>query len=262
VSRRGSIALSVAILVLGVACIDLSVNPSEIASIEFPPLPNTSIPFTDTLRDTSGKLFPLVARVFDASGKEVTTAQPTFIAVDTLGLVTIATANGKSLVVAKGVAGTARLVASIGTLQSVSQPVDIVPAPDTVLRTGVASDTIAFHDPATAADTSAALALRVQSKGAGVKSLLVNYSVKYKNATIPIANDTTQQFSLIDGSGRGSSVDTTDASGNVARQLRYRAPTGQGKQDTVIVTASVRGFLGVAVGGSPVQFLVVLKPSP
>lgn len=258
-SRRGLLAVLAAILVPAVACIDLSVNPNEITSIELAPSQNPSIIFGDSLRDTSGKAYALVAHVFDAAGEEVTTAEPTFIATDTL--VNIVTGDGATYVVAKAVAGTARLIASIGTLQSVTRQLDVVPPPDTMLRPGVARDTIVFHDPATTADTTDDLALRVvQQNGTGVKSLLVRYSVEHEQVTIPVTSDTTQQFSLVDAQGRGSSVDTTDASGNAARRLRYRVPAGAGKLDSVIVTASVRGLGGVAVKGSPVQLVVVLRP--
>ena len=259
-SRRGTVAALAALLALGVACIDLSVDPDEITSLELPPMPNASIIFGDTLRDAAGVAYPLVARVFDASGNEVT-AEPTFIATDTF--VTIGTGAGGSFVLAKGSAGTARVIASVGTLQSVTRQLDVVPAPDTARLTGVARDTIVFHDPATPADTTDTLAIRVvDAKGAGVKSVLVNYTIQHGGATIPVTTDTTQLFSLIDASGRGTSVDSTDTSGNASRRLRYRVTAGQGKQDSVTVTASVLGYRGKPVRGSPVTFVVVLRPAP
>lgn len=264
VGRRWIVSCT-ALLVTAIACVDLSVDPKAIESIDFPPLPNASILFDatlrDTLRDTTGKAYALVARVYDAAGDEVATAVPAFVAADTL--VTVTESNGKKyVVVVKSVAGTGRLTATIGgALQSVVRTIDVVQAPETASYTGVAQDTIRFATIPVPADTSEALGVKLSLKaGAGVKSIVVSYSVEHNGVTTPAVTDTTQQLSLIDPSGRGSSVDTTDDPGIVARRLRYRVPAGGGKVDSVTVIASARGLLGKPVPGSPLRFKVVLQP--
>lgn len=240
------------------SCVQLSVDPNEIGAIEFPPFPNASIIAGDTLRDGSGKAYPLVARVFDAGGKLRTSPAPVFLAADTLLRVV---AESHYVIARPGVTGTARLLASVGSLQSAARTIDIVPRPDTVARAGVAEDTIAYRVPASPADTTEALAVKVAvTTGSGVKSILVTYTVRHAGALVPVTTDTTQQFSLIGPSGQGSAVDTTGIDGSASRRLRFRAPAGQVKQDTVYVSANVLGLRGVAVAGSPVQFVVVLRP--
>lgn len=258
--RRTAIASCCAIVSIASSCVQLSIDPSEIGSIEFPPLPNASIIAGDTLRDGSGKAYALVARVFDAGGNPLTSPQPEFLAADTLLSIT---AESHYVIARAGVTGTARLLASVGSLQSRSRSIDVVPTPDAVSLSGVAQDTILYSSPGSPADTTAALGIRVaQTAGTGVKSILVTYTVRHAGAQLPVTTDTTQQFSLIDPSGQGSAIDTTGTDGSASRRLRFRASAGRVGQDTVYVLASVLGFRGVAVAGSPLQFVVVLQPRP
>ena len=63
--ERGVLAL---LSLIAVACIDLSTDPDEIVAIEFGDLPWPSIVAGDTLRDASGAIAPLMARLFDGNG--------------------------------------------------------------------------------------------------------------------------------------------------------------------------------------------------
>jgi hypothetical protein len=62
----------VAVVVVVAACGDLSVDPDEVTAIVFDELPSPSIVAGDTLRDSTGAVAPLKARLFDAEGDEVT----------------------------------------------------------------------------------------------------------------------------------------------------------------------------------------------
>ncbi|MBK9977819.1 MAG: hypothetical protein IPP20_07785 [Gemmatimonadetes bacterium] len=66
------------------SCIDLSVDPAEVASIEFVAPANPSLVRGDTLVDTLGRADRLVARVYTADGDLVADAPVYFVATDTL----------------------------------------------------------------------------------------------------------------------------------------------------------------------------------
>ena len=64
--------LAMAALLAGAGCLDLSTDPDEIVAIEFNELPWPSIVAGDTLRDSTGAVATLGARLLDGDGDEVT----------------------------------------------------------------------------------------------------------------------------------------------------------------------------------------------
>ena len=69
--KRGWSGVFVAAIVAVAACGDLSVDPDEVTAIVFDELPSTSIVAGDTLRDFTGAVAPLMARLFDAEGAKI-----------------------------------------------------------------------------------------------------------------------------------------------------------------------------------------------
>jgi hypothetical protein len=251
VARRlvGTLAIA------AISCIDLTVDPEAIGSIDFPALPSPSVAAGDTLRDSLGTPAPLHAIVYNTRGDEIPDAAPLFVARD-MGI----SISSDGLLLAKATAtGTARVSASIGSLQSLTRSVVVVPLPDTARAAGITRYTIDYAAPGTAGDTSAALQVAVRSAtGVAVSSWVVRYRLFQRGQEIP-ATDTTKALFLVDNSRRPSRVDTTDGTGIVARWLRIKAVAGQVTTDSVEVVAEVRARRAPA-SGSPVSFMVLLRP--
>ncbi|HSU96608.1 MAG TPA: hypothetical protein VLI40_05220, partial [Gemmatimonadaceae bacterium] len=60
---------------------------------------------------------------------------------------------------------------------------------------------------------------------------------------------------------RKSTLDTTDATGTSQRRIRLRPLSLKSVNDSVVVVATVR-YRGIPVAGSPVRFVVQVKPHP
>jgi hypothetical protein len=242
----------VAMLLLGSACGDFSIDPNEIAAIEFPPFPSPSIIEGDTLRAEDQTLHPLVVKVIAASGSVIPDQPVSFFIADTL---TEISANGQylladSLLDHSGASPlTSRVVASVGSLQSQPHVITIVPRPTAfdLVAPSFVQDTILYSLPAAAGDTSSALRVQVLSISADsppdttpVPSYLVRYSLEDTDGQPVVATDTTQAFFLVADDGKVTPLDTTDTSGRASRKLRFRIRQGQAAVDTIHVLAQVR----------------------
>jgi hypothetical protein len=175
-----------AVLLSGAAaCIDLSVDPDAVGSIEFPPLPSPSVISGDTLRDTTGVPYPLAAVVYAANGDVLSDRAVTFLSTDTLTHI-----NEGGIVIGDTLTFgstefVSRLVASVDGLQSLVRNVAVVPRPDTIVRQGAAVDTIAYSLPAQAADTSMALSVKLSSYRATDTIPVPRFVVTYRLRTLP-----------------------------------------------------------------------------
>ena len=247
------------------ACIDISVDPDAVGSIDFPPLPTPSVIAGDSLRDTTGVPFALRANVYAADGTLLTDREVSFLSADTLARVT---AEGYVIGDALTFGSTefvSRLVAAVDGLQSLVRNLSVVPPPDTMVRDGAAtSDTIHYSLPALAGDTSMALSVLLRSYRATDTIPVSRYLVKYRLMTFAGTNvpstDTTRAFFMVDNSGRVSTVDTTD-NGRAIRRLRFRINEGQAEIDSIIVLAEARRGRQF-VPGSPVQWTIRVQRKP
>ncbi|HZI27123.1 MAG TPA: hypothetical protein VFD64_03145, partial [Gemmatimonadaceae bacterium] len=106
------------------SCIDLSVDPDEIVAIELGDFAWPSIVAGDTLRDASGAIAPLVARLFDGDGDPVT--GPVEFLVERPGVRVV---GGDRLVADDTASGTIGIIASTEGVQSVVRQIEIVGAP-------------------------------------------------------------------------------------------------------------------------------------
>ncbi|MGQ0650637.1 MAG: hypothetical protein ACT4P7_24110 [Gemmatimonadaceae bacterium] len=266
--RAGARALTRVALVLATAgaaaCIDITVDSSALGSLEFVPLPYPSIDAGDTLRDANGVAVKLQANVFLADGSLDTKRPVTFLSLDSS--VTISSAN--FLVAKPFKAGTvtdsARLVATVGSLQSQQRRLTVVPRPDSLARgVTVERDTIFYSAPAAATDTSMALLVRVLSKSGTPPVGVPFYIVRYRlfnaaNQQVP-ATDTTLAFFLVDDLGRVAAADTSDVSGNASRRVRFRIRQGQAPIDSIRVLAQVRRGSRIVPGDS-ITWVVRVQP--
>jgi hypothetical protein len=237
------------------ACIDLSTDPDEIVAIEFPLLPLPSVVAGDTLRDATGAVFPLVARLFDAEGNLVSGAPVEFLSRDT----TVAIVGGNLVVGDSAADGIARLIASGAGLQSIVRQLEVVPLPPDSLKEQGVVDTLRISLLGTSIEnTSGAIAARVaDSTGAGVRAWIVTFTLTYQGAVVP-PGDTTRVW-LVNEAGHSSRQDTTDGQGVASRRVRYRVGTAVPPVDSAIVTAHA-SYRGTALEGSPIVRVLPIRP--
>lgn len=248
--RSGLVAATIGVA----ACLDYSTDPDVVVAIEFAPFPSPSIVAGDTLRDASGAVAPMVARLFNSTGDEITgpvefiPQQPILHVVD-----------GDKLVADLGSSGAVGVFASTIGVQSVAQQVEIVPVPATFSTDApvIPLEWVVPDDPNR--NVSSPVGARVTSAAnAGVRSWIVTFQLEAGGRVIP-ESDTSQVF-LIGDNGRPSYVDTTDQSGRVARRVRLRIAPGLIPPDSAVITMST-SYRGVPLTGSPLRVVLPVRPA-
>jgi hypothetical protein len=252
VKHRWSGAIVAATIVVA-ACIDLSTDPDEIVAIEFADLPWPSVVAGDTLRDSSGAVAPLVARLFNGDG-DVVTGPVEFLTQET----SIHVVAGDQLVADDTATGKAGIFASTTGVQSIVRQIEIVAAPDSIAADGtiVPLDWVVPDDPQL--NVSQPLGVRVYTaSGNGVRSWVVRFQLEAGGRQIP-ESDTTQIY-LVADNGRPSYADTTDLSGKASRRVRLRVAPGLVPPDSAVITVSAT-YRGSPLKGSPVRLVLPLRP--
>jgi hypothetical protein len=238
---------------VAVACIDLSVDPDEIVAIELGEFAWPSIVAGDTLRDATGAIAPLVARLFDGEG-DVVTGSVEFL-VERPGLRVVA---GDRLVADDTASGTVGIIASTEGVQSVVRQIEIVTAPRALVADGVITPLRWVVPDNPASNTSQPLGARViAGPDTGVRSWIVTFQLEAGGRIIP-QTDTTQIF-LVGDTGRPSYVDTTDAGGRASRRVRLRIAAGLVAPDSAVVTIRA-SYKGQPLNGSPVRLVLPISP--
>ena len=255
--RLGALAATVATVAIA-GCTDINAASDHIAAIEFDSLPFPAVVAGDSLRDSLGLAAPLRAIAFNGSGAKITNPAIQYIALDT-GV----TIGANNFLVSQRRSGSVRLVAISTAIQSAPKTLLIARRPDTVVVVGKLRDTLSYvvpDNPTT--NTSPALGVRLVTRdtSGGVTATqgwLVSYQAFFGGKAVA-AGDTSTAFLVGDGVQR-TSLDTTDADGAASRRVRVR-PIGITSQlDSVVVIATVR-YRGAAVGGSPVRFVLLVRP--
>ena len=261
-----ALLLGAAVAVVGLACGEVPTLPGGVAYITPVILPAPALAYGDTMRDSLGRVAPLVIHGIDNSGDTVPGLAPRFVVTTVPGKsVTITAAN---LVLGDSVR-TVQVVGRVGDrLQTPAAQFDVVWQPDSMVSS--TSTTARFPAIATG-ETSSLVALGVGvtsganvTAGAGatraaVPGIIVRYVVTRVFPASSSIPDTT--LVLIDESNRfqlptgRTSVDTTDASGGASRRIRA-IPFGF---DSVEITASANNLRGIPLKGSPIRFLVTTK---
>jgi hypothetical protein len=248
--RRGMLLVA-HVLVAG--CLDLSTDPDEIVAIDFNELPWPSIVAGDTLRDSTGAIATLGARLFDGSGDEVT-GTIEFLSRDQ----EVQVIAGDRVVADDTASGSARLLASTAGLQSVVRTLEVVAAPDSMAADGVITPLswVVPDDPGK--NLSVALGVRVFSRAVdppeGVRSWIVSFELEVGGQVVA-RTDTTQLF-LVNEAGRLSYADTTDTQGRASRRLRVRVPPIPPDSVVIRVRAS---YKREALAGSPLRLVLPLQ---
>ena len=245
-------------LVLVAACVQLSSDPTEVVGITFDVLPWPSVVAGDTLRDATGTATPLTARFFDGAGDVVSDVPTDFISRDA----TVSITDTHYVIGGTESTGSARLVATGAGLQSVEQKVEVVAQPDSVELSGSITplDWSVIDTPA--ANTSAALQVKVlhddATNGAtAVRSWIVTWHLEYRDQVVAPA-DTSEVF-LVTDAGVKSSADTSDTQGLVSRRVRVKVSAGNTPADSVVVVAEA-AYAGTPLRGSPLRLVLPLRP--
>ncbi len=258
--RSGTSAVLLACMLVvaagaSLACAEINTDPKFAASIAMDTLPYPSIVAMDSLRDSLGVARPLRGAVYNIQGSVLTSVAVRFRTPDAGASVD----SVRGYVVADTARGTpVRLIAVAGTLQAPPDTIYIVPTPDTATAIN-ATDSLLYSVRDTTANVSNPLQLRVlhrvpASQPIPVHSYLVSYRIAYPADTL------LAQLVTRDGARR-SSVDTTDATGTSARRIRLRTLSLTSLQDSVVVIATVR-YRGLPVAGTPIKFVLQVKPQP
>lgn len=240
-----------------VACAEISTDPKLVASIAMDTLPYPSIVANDSLRDSLGIARPLHGTVYNIEGTPLASIPVRFRAPDAGATVD----SVRGYVVADTARTTpVRLIAVAGSLQAAPDTIYIVPAPDTVIAVN-ATDSLLYSVSDTTAKLSNPLQLQLfhrasppASQPLPVRSYLVSYRIAYPADTL------LAQLVTRDGSRR-STVDTTAADGTSARRVRLRTLSLTSANDSVVVIATVR-YRGAPVAGTPLRFVLRVKPQP
>lgn len=248
-SLRGALCIALAASIAA-ACTEISDNATSALSIQFEPLASPSVVIADSLRDTTGALAPPTVHAFNFQGDEILPPPVRYHSADpgiTVDSIT-GVIRGDSLI-----STSARVVASIGSLQAL-QRVDVTLRPDMIAAVD-GNDTLQYSLVDSTLNVSAQLTVKV-THGAppadsAVKSYVVSFAV--------VSGGPPGLASLVDGAGKASVVDTTDAGGVAGRAVRVRPVHLSVAQDSVIVNATVK-YRGTPVSGSPVRLVVHLRP--
>jgi hypothetical protein len=222
-------------------------------------LPMPAVALGDTLRDSLGRVAPLRVRAFTRDSQEVTGLTVTFVPTVLPTLVDIKNPTG--LVVAHDTAvGSVVLVGRIGDqFQTSTVTLLVVPEPTLVTRTDNPAADSALSVPALRA-----LPVTVSGLFKGAVTTVNGIIVRYRIDSLAPSSVPAGTAVLTNASGSSlhpdstTAVDTTKSAGNATRNVLVRA--GSGVQKVYISATARRLHDATEVPGSPVRFLVELKP--
>ena len=214
-------------------------------------LPAPAVAVNDTLRDSLGRVSPLVVQAFDQNDKPVTTATTSFVVVTLPPGVKI-DANG--IVTAFDSIRTVQVVGRVGErLQTATTNLEVVAQPD--LMTSVGSlDSLVLNQSSSALQ----VAITGDRRGArvGVAGIVVRYRIV---STTPSRNIDPTLLFFSDGV-RGDlsrAVDTTTVGSlTTSRTIIATDLTGL---TAINVEATATNLRGAPLAGSPVRFAIPVK---
>ena len=248
--------LFVAAAAIGGGCTTISTDRTRAVAIEFDSLPFPAVLSGDTLRDSLGRVTPLRAVAFNASGARIPGASIQYLALDT-GL----TIDAAGIVTAQRDYGPVRIVASANGLQSITKSLEVARRPDTLrlANAGDSATTLAITSPDNPGSNVTAPLKVTLASGKPYKTVvtatrgwLVTWRLLFRG--VPLSRSDTTIASLWGSSGTNVSfVDTTNADGASSRRLRIRVLL---PDDAPLVVQATAKYRGAVVSGSPVTFTV------
>lgn len=249
---RARVAYAVIVCAIATGCNSIDTDPATVSAVAIDPAASPSIVAGDSLRDTLGVARPISGSAFNAGGTALTSVPMRFRAGDP----GIAVDSVRGFVVADTARSTpVRIFGVVGGLQTIADTLYIVPRPDTAYAVS-AIDSVVYVIADTTKNYSGTLTLQLFNKAGAtplpVRSYLVSYAITYP-ADTSLAQ--LYQRDLV----RRSSIDTTASDGTSGRRVRVQPLKLANPNDSVVVLASVR-YRGTLVKGSPVRFVVTVKP--
>lgn len=251
--------LVVAFAAVAGSCTDVNVSPTVVTALEFDSLPYPAVVTGDTLRDSLGNAASLRAIAFNASGNVLPNAALTFFALDS-GL----TISATGIVTAQLRNGPVRVIASAPGLQTGPQTLIVARRPDTVIVTPLANDTLFYTPLDNIANVTPPLTLQVATRDSiggvpGTQGWLVSYQLIFHGQ--PLATTDTTIAVVWNTSNQPSLIDTTAADGTASRIIRVHSTGLPTAVESLTVVANVK-YHGAPVPGSPVSYLIQLRPKP
>ena len=237
-------------LLAAFACTEISTSPDAVLSIQFDSLASPSVVVGDTLRDTTGVVVTPVVRAFNYQGEQIASPTVRFQSPDSGVKVDSIT----GVITADSLRSTqARIFATVGSLQAVRR-VDVTLRPDNIAAVnGVDSLSYSLID--TAANVSPQLTVKlthgIAPNDSAVKAYIVSFAI--------ISQSNPSLGELVAEDRKPSQVDTTSTDGVAGRAIRLHPLFLTSPVDSIIVSATAR-YHGVPVSGSPVRFVLRLKP--
>ncbi|HEU4990017.1 MAG: hypothetical protein KGL93_08820 [Gemmatimonadota bacterium] len=253
------LAAFAALLAIGaVACRAIPAPTDGVLSLSSVHLPSPAVVVNDTMRDSAGLIAPLGVTAFGVGGESDTlmNVKPTFLVFDPGAHVT-----PEGYLVGDSVRDTpVRVIASVGTLQTSTTNVDVIPRPDSLAANGpttASPDTFSVTDPNSVYTKT--VSAKVLSAGQPVRSVIVRWTIVGQPATA----DTAPTGTLVSAAKRPVSADTSDATGSVSvgMLLDVAALNALSAPDSFVVEASM-SYAGVPLHGSPVRFVFPVVPAP
>ena len=235
-------------VVAAISCGDVPSLPDGIAYITPIQLPMPAVEADSFLHDSTGAVAPLRVQAFDRSGNEILGVPVTFVVLTLPSKLSI---GADSKVKAADTVMSVQLVARIGDrLQTPPATLPIVPHPTAISRGG--SDT--------ALTLPAIKPLPVTVTGTWHNTTLPVFGVIVHYAISAIYPASAAGAAVLTNAAGGrlrdstTAVDTTDASGNMSRNLAVL--TGV---DSVVVQATALDFNARPLPGSPLTFVLRAK---
>ncbi len=241
-------------VLLAAACSDVMTEPGVAVAIEIGPLPFPSVIVGDSLRDTTGAAVPVAVRVFDGRGEVIEDPAITYLLLDTEPVAALDQSTGHL----RGLRpGEARVVASVGGLQSATLTVPVVPRPTLLEPVGDLRDTMEFID---FRDHLIEIRTRVvadtgQGPFAPVRQYRVDFEI-VEPAGLP--TDSTHVL-LVNEQRRPSGRDTTGADGVASRSVRLSPWLTLPPPDSVVVEVRAVHLDGTPIAGSPLRYVIVVE---
>ena len=214
-------------------------------------LPAPAVAVNDTLRDSLGRVAPLVVQAFDQKDNPITNVTTSFL-VTTLPAGVKIDANG--IVTAPDSIRTVQIVARIGErLQTAATNLEVVAQPDLMAASG-GVDSLVANQP------SSALQVAVTGDRRGTRVPVPGIIVRYRIvSTVPSRTIDPTLFFFTEGQRADltRTVDTTlTSSQTTSRAIIASDVTGL---TSITVEARANNLKGVPLPGSPVRFVIPVK---
>jgi hypothetical protein len=243
------------------ACSEVGTDPEVPVAIEILPPILPAIAEGDTLRDTLGAVQPVVVRVLNSQNQPIPDAPVRFFSIrNDPGIIRVDSVTGT----VEGLrVGEADVIARVNGLQSIRLTMRVTPAPDTVVPVSPLVDSVLYG---IADDTARALEVTVSKRttvsGRDTTLLVPFWRVRYTIVDPPdlATNTDTTRVYIANASNRLSRVDTTDASGDASRRLRFPlSVVSDLTRRTFVTEVVVLAADGSQLPGSPLLFTTVIR---